>query len=450
MPEIFLKTNAVGGAPFGNERTNAEGSPYLTESPTAMGAFSTSDLERVIFDTIFNTKDETAYDALKLMVFSKTPVSVDDDVFTWKENGMQRVAILIDDGASSAGAVLTAAQAGTAGGYKTATMPVTAAQMGRIGINQTLMFSATLQATVFAKNTTDITIKSLVSEGLPAIIQGARIPMMGETVGDNSVGLKNVERTDKVERHNYVGTFRRGIQYGRKEKAKLRLNSRNNHVEIEHRNVIDEIKFDSLQNLFYGRKGTRLLDDGNYAKGMDGLYAQMKAGGSTFATTSPENLIATFEQNAVSTNQQSAGGSRTIYAPSKWLLQFSQAYKESRTRFSPTDTMVNVDLERIHIAGQNYNLCAVDILADPNYFSPDCANRAFVVDEGSVTPVKWSAFPMFDLNRMVAGNADTNYEDLSRAVQENIQRQDFSTRDAELCFSLMVVAPRRSFGIEIA
>lgn len=444
-----MPTNSVGGAPFGNERTNPEGSPYLTEAPSGIGVFSTSDLERAIFDTIFNTKAENYFDALKLMIFSKTPVGVPDDVFTWKENGMQRQAITVNDGSSPPGTQLTAAQGGSAGVYQTATVPVTAGQIARIGLNQTLMFSADIQATVYAKSSTSITIKSLVGKGLPAIIQGARIPMMGETVGDSSVGLKNVERTEKVERHNYVGTYRRGIQYGRKEKAKLRLNSRNNHVEVEHRNVIDEIKFDALQNLFYGQKGTRLLDDGNYAKGMDGLYTQMKAGGSTFATTSMENLIATFEHNAVSTNQQSAGGSRTIYGPSKYLLAFSQAYKESRTRYRPDDTQANLDLERIHLAGQNYNLCAVDILADPNYFSEDCARRLFVVDEASVTPVKWDAFPMFDLNRLVASNGDASYEDLPRAVQENIQRQDFSTRDAELCFSLMVVAPRKSFAIEL-
>jgi hypothetical protein len=420
----------------------------LTAAPTAMGAFSTSDLERAIFDTIFDTKPTNYFDSLKLLVFSKAPVSVSSDVFSWDESPLQRIAITIDDGSSDPGTQLTAAQSGVAGTFKTATVPVTAAQLARIGLNQQLFFTADVQASVYAKNTTDITIKSLTGEGLPAIIQGGRIVLGGEIVGDSTTGWKNVQRGDKIQRYNYLTTIRRAIKYGRKELANLQDNERNNNMEQDKRNLLDEIKFDALQDTWYGRKAPRLLDDGNYAKGMDGVYTMMKAAGSTFASTDWENLIASFEQHAVATNQQSAGGTRTAYGTSKALLKFSEAYKESRTRFTPESTRVNLDLEQIHLGGQNVNLVAVDIFGDPNYLPADCANRIFVLQDDTIDPVYWPKFPMMDFNRIMSKSGG-NYENLPTSVQDNIQRQDFHVKDAEMNFSLRMLEPRKSFCLEI-
>ncbi len=148
MPINFNAPGAVGNAPYGNERTNAQGSPYLAASPTAMNAFSTSDLERAIFDTIFDTKPGNYFDSLKVLAFGKTPVSVPDDVYSWDESPMQRVFILVDDGASATGTVLTALQTAVANGYRTATIPVTAGQMGRVGINHNVMFTGGAQGVV--------------------------------------------------------------------------------------------------------------------------------------------------------------------------------------------------------------------------------------------------------------------------------------------------------------
>lgn len=446
MPITYQTPGSV--TPYGNERTNPEGSPYPSAAPTAMGAYTTSDLERAIFEQIFDTKPSNYFDSLKLMVFNKRPVQVPDDVYSWKESPMQRMYVLVDDGASAAGTQLSAAQNAAAGTNLTATVPVGAAQLERIPLNHTLMFAGGVQATVYAKGATTITIKSLTGEGLPAIIQGARLPLMGESVADGSVGWKNTERGQKITRTNYVGTYRRGIQYGRKEWAKLKGNARNNNIEVDHRNIIEEIKFDAVQNMWYGRKAPRLMDDGKWAKGMDGVYTQMKSAGSTFAQTTPENLVSTFEANVVATNQQSVGGKRTIYARSEWNLFLSKAYKETLTRYKNTDHMVDLDINQIRIAGQAYDLVDVDIFGDENYFTKDCANRIFILDDNTIDPVQWDAFPMFDLNRMADSNRG-NYENLPSNIQDNIQRQDFSIRDAELNFSLRMIEPRKSLCIEV-
>lgn len=447
MPITYMPAGAV--SPYGNERTNPEGSPYARVAPTAMGAYTTSDLQRVIFDEIFNTKKQNYFDCLKLMVFSKTPVSVQSDEYSWKEDPMQRMYVLVDDGSSPAGTQLSAAQNASPGNNLTATVPVGAAQVANIPLNNTLMFAGGIQASVYAKGSNSITIKSLTGEGLPAIVQGARITLMGESVADGTTGWKNTQRSQQIERTNYVASFRRAIQYGRKEYAKLKATARNNKVEVDHRNVIDEIKFDAVQNAWYGRKAPRLLDDGKWAKGMDGIYTQMKAGGSTFATTSPENLVATFEANAVSTNRKSRGGKRTIYARAEWNVFLSKAYKETLVRYKNTDHLVDMEINQVRIGGQAYDLVDVDIFGDENYFPKDCADRIFVLDNDSIDPVQWDAFPMFDLNRIIDSSRG-NYEGLPQNIQDNIQRQDFSVRDAELNFSVRMTEPKGSFCIEVS
>ena len=52
MPITYQTPGSV--TPYGNERTNPEGSPYPSAAPTAMGAYSTSDLERAIFEQNFD------------------------------------------------------------------------------------------------------------------------------------------------------------------------------------------------------------------------------------------------------------------------------------------------------------------------------------------------------------------------------------------------------------
>ena len=53
--------------------------------------------------------------------------------------------------------------------------------------------------------------------------------------------------------------------------------------------------------------------------------------------------------------------------------------------------MANLDLERLHIAGQNYDLIPVDAFGDPSLFTQDCADRMFILDDSTIDPIKWSA-----------------------------------------------------------
>lgn len=443
MPIIYSSPATVNGLPHGNERLNAEGSPYLALSPADLDAISTSDLTRVIIQEIFDTHNERTFDSLKHSMMSKTPIMVTDDVFSWDEMPDQRMGITIDDGASAPGVTISAAVAAVPGDFVTQTVPVAAATMQYIGLNMGVAFSPTQHAVVTAMPTaTTITITSLVGEGIPAIIQGAVLTTMGEIVGDHQEGWRNSQRHSKLQRTNFLATFRRAIHYGRKELIKLEENSRNNNLEMDRKNLLRELKYDALVNMWIGRKGTRRLNDGTYAKGMDGIHTQMVQGGATFGATTMANLAASFELNAMNTNFQ-MGGVRNVYARQELLTIMSKHYKELHVRFRPEDNKANLDLEVVQVGGSMYRFIPVEAFGDPNYF-PGMANHMYVVDDNSLTPVEHKRLPMFDLGGIMAAKR-ADYRGIPQNVADNITRRDYSTRDAELNFSLRMIDPKKSF-----
>ena len=447
MPIRYADPGAVNGLPWGNEKTNAQGSPYLTLSPTALGAISTSDLNRAIFEKIFDTKSSAYFDSLKMNLMTKTPISVSDDVYSWDEQPEQRTGLVIDDGlGTAAGTQLFAAVPLSAGGYVTRTVPVTAATMRSVGLNYVVAFSPTQHAVVTARPTaTTLTLTSLVGEGIPAIIQGARLTPMGESIGDSMVGWRNVQRPNRLQRTNYVASFRRALQYGRKELFKLEGNSRNNNLEMDREDIFTQLKYDALVNMWIGRKGTRLLDDGTYAKGMDGIHTQMVQGGATFANTSLANLAPAFETLAQDTNHQSKGGVRNVYARQAMLTVLSKYYKEHQTRYKSSDSMANLDLEAIQVGGAIYRFCPVEPFGNQNFF-PDMANNMYVIDDESIAPVVHERLPMFDMGGLMQAKRSQR-SDMPQSVQDGTIRRDYSIRDAELNFSMRMVDPKRSFAL---
>ena len=91
---------------------------------------------------------------------------------------------------------------------------------------------------------------------------------------------------------------------------------------------------------------------------------------------------------------------------------------------------------------------AVDAFGDPNLFPAEMANMAFLLQDDTIDPVQWSAFPMMDFNGIMAKSGG-NYENLPVNIKDNIQRQDFSVRDVEANFSLRMIEPRKSCAFTV-
>lgn len=451
MPITTYPTNTPGGVPFGNERINPEGSPYLTRSATALDAQATAVLERAIASTIVPTTPNSYFDALKLLFLTKTAETVSDDVFTWTEIPDQRMGIRIDNGVASEGTQLHAATAAVAGGFATRTVPVPAAMHQYIQINSDVFFNSGDSATVTAKDASGntITLTSQMGKGIPAIVQGVMLPQGGEIRPDEAVGWKNVQRAGIIHRTNYVATIMRASKYGRKELLKYLNNQRVDFLGKDAEELLNGLRFDVLVQSFIGRKDQRRLDDADvYAKGFDGIVTQMSNAGSMFAETNVSNLQASFESAAQETNHKSKGGIRDVYAPTQLLTLLSKIYKDHKVRVPNEQSTINLDLEAIKFGGQTYRFCPVDPFANPHYFPEKYRSRMVIVDNDSVTPTQQKGLPMWDIAGAVAG-ARGDWNGLPQKVADAVQRRDYSVRDVEFNGSLKMTGPQGSFVMDV-
>lgn len=450
MPTAQYASNTVGGTPFGNERINPEGSPYLSNAPTALNAEATHVLERAIANKIIPTTPNSYWDALKLLFLTKPPESFSDDVYSWDEVPDQRMAITVDNGVATAGTQLFAATAAVAGASVTRTVPVPAAMQQYIAINSDVVFQDGSIATVTAKTPggNTITLTSLTGKGIPAIVQGHMLPQAGEIRADGMEGWKNVQRTGLISRFNYVATIMRASKYGRKELLKYLFNERTNYLQTDMEELVNQLRFDVLVQAFVGRKDVRILDTGEPAKGFDGLVTQMVNGNSTFGTCSVSNLQASFESIAQETNHKSKGGVRDVYAPQAVLTLMSKLYKDHKVRLENQENYANLDLEGIRFGGQTYRFCPVEPFANPHYFPEVYRSRMLVVDTDSVVPVVQKGLPMFDIAGAVAGARGT-FNELPQKTKDAITRRDYSVRDVEFNGSLKVTGPQGSFALDI-
>lgn len=449
MPVQTYAYNTVGGLPWGNERLQAYGSPFLEtpgQAPTALNAEATIHLQRFIFREIMGTDPEPYFAALKLFMFNDRPDTADDDIYTWIEKPSQRYAPTASNGVAAPGVQLQAAVPGVVGDYVEYNIPVASSDIQYLPIDNDIMFKGGAFGTIVAHNTgtspMTVTVRSHVSAGLPEVLQGDRLPLMGEIRADGMERIANVQRMGTIERSNYVATFMRSIKWGRKEQLKWMNNAATNYRDENQKELILNLKYDALVNFWAGRKEMRRLSGGEYAKGMDGIYPQMLAGGSASSTTTLGNLVPTFEAMGHNTNYQAKGGVRYVFGRTELLTILSKEYKDLRTRYAPNSYIADMDLEAIKFGGQKYVLVPVEPFGDINYFQSDWADRLFVIDTSCIKTVVQKGLPMMDIQGALQNHLQS-FRDNPRELR------DYKIWSAEINISLKMKEPRGSYVIEV-
>lgn len=453
MPIVQYPSNSIGGAPFGNESQHAYGSPFMTtpgQAPTALDPQFTVHLARFIFKEIVGTDPEPYFAALKMFMFNGTPDVSNSSVFTWIEKPSQRYAptalVTTVVGAAIATATL---QVGVTGGYVEYTIPLSDADYAITPTDNDIMFPGNAFGTIVGKTPASgptpafITVRSLVSAGLPAVLQGDRLPLMGEIRADGMERIANVQRMQTVERFNYVATFMRSMKWGTKEQLEWIHNANTTYREDNQKELILNLKYDALVNMFAAKKEMRQLSGGEYAKGFDGLYPQMLAGGSATATTTLGNFIPTFEAMGQNTNYKSKGGVRLVIGRTEHLTHISKEYKSLQTRYAPNDMVANLELDEIRFGGQRYVLVPCDVFGDINYFNSDWHDRLFVVDTGTVKTVTQRGLPMMDISNMLLESYLQSFRDTPRSLR------DYKVWSAEINLSMKMIEPRGSYIINL-
>lgn len=425
------------GKPNGAERSNAPGTLAPLLAPTALDAEVTALLEQSIYNMIFGTTPEPYFASLRLLMFDKAPAFHASDEYSWYEMPDQRVPIVVDNGVAAPGTILTPAQAAAVGnGFVTANIPIPDSLIAAVGVNVRLHFRvANGWATVLGVTPgtpSTVQIQSLAGVGLPAIVQGDIITVGGEVRADNEDRIVNTSRAQTLRRTNFVTTIMRTLSYGRKEQLKWQNGATTNFLDMERQNIINQLKFDAMLELWNGDKRLQRQDTGNtYAKGTDGIKTQMLNGGVTPQVTTLGNLQSAVEQAMINTNY----GTGTLYAigTTEILLEISKAYKELQTRYTPNDRIADLDLSAVKVGGRTLVLTPAEAFKDNAYF-PGWDNHLFLLDRGSVNMNGMQGMPYLDVAGMMK-NRLLSFTDPRGSLLDRF------TFPAEMTFGPSVVNP---------
>lgn len=421
-----------GGRPFGLEKANPHGSNFLTEAPTVAGAEVIGSLRREILNTIFGTTPEPYFAAQKLLMMELAYQFFGGDEATWQEMPDQRQAIVVDDGASLAGTVLSAATPAVPGGFATVNMPVGAQSYAAAKINARLHFQ-TGYATIASKtggNT--LVLNALVGQPIPAIVQGAAIPMGAEIRADAERRIVNHFRAQGIERFNYITTIAAAREYGRKEWLKIQNLEQTNRLSEEWNALVYQFKWDMIVEMWNGSRAAQLQDNGKVAKGTDGVKTQMLNGGVVPIPATLGTFIAAHEAASHSTNYRSSGITYNI-GPSELLYEISKAYKEQQVRYTPNDMVANLNLDSIKIGSRTHVLVPCDAMADPNYF-PGWDGHLFMIDKAALKMAGMRGMPTLDIN-------GTMQRELLKFTDAKGSRDDLQTNPLEATFAPMLINP---------
>lgn len=421
-----------GGRPFGLEKANFHGSNYMAEAPTIAGAEVIGSLKREILNTIFGTTPEPYFAAQKLLMMELAYEWFGGDEAIWQEMPDQRQAIVVDDGASAPGAVLTAATAAVPGGFGTVNMPVGAASYAAAKINARLHFPTGWATIVSKTGGNTLVLNSLTSLPIPAIVQGQVIPMGAEIRSDSERQIFNHFRAQGIERFNYITTIAAAREYGRKEWLKIQNLEQTNRLSEEWNALIYQFKWDMIVEMWNGNRASQLNSSGKVAKGTDGIKTQMLAGGVTPIATPLGAMIAAHEAASHSTNYRTSGVTYNI-APTELLYELSKAYKEQQVRYAPNDMVANLNLDAIKIGSRTHVLVPCDAMADPNYF-PGWEGHLFMIDKAAVKMAGMRGMPVLDINGAMQ-------RELLKFTDAKGSRDDLQTNPLEATFAPMLINP---------
>jgi len=438
MPETRFPE---GGKPDELVRVHPHGALMPLLMPGDTNPELTRHLETQIRRRIFDTRPTHYGKAIEFLLVSKTPTLFAGAEASWSEMPDQRIPIVVDDGASAAGAVLTAAQAPNPGGFRTATIPTTTDILQSVGLNVQLHFRAGGWGFVIAKddNLNTITIRSGASEGLPAIVQGDVITIGAEHRADGERRIVNNSRFDTLNRTNFIPVFSKAMEFGRRAWLERKNGSATNKPEMEEQRLITALLDEATTEMWNGSKAIKRNDIGKDLPGMDGIKTQMLNGGVTPTVTNIAGFQAAFEAKSTSTLFKS--GTTMLVGTNRLLLEVSKQYKELQTRYTPNDTVANMDLSAIKMGGRTHVLFPTDIFADPAHF-PGFGDHLFMIDLDAIEMGGQTGMPFMDIGRTLS-NRLLSYTDPRGS------RDDIFSYPVEMCFTPMLVNPLQTALIRV-
>lgn len=380
-------TPGVGNAPFGEKNANAQGSNYTTESgfsPTETLLLE-RDVKRVIFDAA-----PAEYKSLKVL-FSKPFVEKNLTEFTYLEKTFDRSALEAN--------AISAAVAAVPGSPVTQTITLTAASITRVSLDMILVYPDNTKGTVIAKAGLTIDVRSHTNVGLSAVAAGDIFAVQSSITADARDHFNIYQRTETIERYNYIQQFLRAQRWGRVERQEWENAGKTDYLDIDKNAKMEQLRVDMFNSFWNGLRGEIQLEDNSLAKAMGGIYPLMQAANAGQAFTTVAGFEATFKALGFSTNYKAVGATRFVYGTLEMLDIFAQVFKMPQVRYAPNDMVANLELESIKFGGMTYVLVPCELWREDSCFPDEWKRRLIVLDQETVRPVKLKGLPAFEMGQ---------------------------------------------------
>lgn len=410
----FVYEPGQQNSPFGNLVANPQGSFYATES--GFTTETTNLLQKDIREALFDAAP-MQYTALKL-VFAREPEQKLLDEFEYLEYTFGRNPLEVNTNA--------AAVAASAGNQVTQNIVITAASMDYVSLDMVITYPNNDEGVITAINTgtNTITVGSLTSQGLPAVVAGDLLAFRSTIEGDGQDDISYYDRLETITRYNYIQFFIRAQRWDRVEYQKYVNAGTTDYLEVGRKQKIKQLRTDLFVSYFNGHRGEYQISGGNIAKSMGGIYPTMVNAGSLSSNPTTAGLKNAFEQLAFASNYKAEGETRFIYGTQEMLYLFSEIYKQPGLRYQPGDKVANLDLQMIEFGGMKFAMVPCELFKEPSCFPTEWARKILVLDQESIKPVVMKGIPAMEmgstLDRGQNGTRE-NFKDWFVAAQLSLE-----------------------------
>jgi len=401
-------TPGNGNLQFGNRNLNPQGANYANDS--AYSPVETNliqkEIKRVIFDAA-----PAQYNALKLL-FDKPAVEKNLDEFEYLESTFGRSPLTSNANANAVPA--------TPGAVVSQTVTMTAASISRLSKDLIVIYEDGTHGVISNVVGNDITISSLVGQGLPAVTSGQIFAVQSTIESDGMEYFSNYSRLDTITRYNYIQLFLRAKRWTRLEMQKYINAGTTDYMQRDKAEKLKQIRIDLFNSFFNGVRGEYTFSNGYAGKAMGGIYPTMLAAGSAFGNPTAAGFKTSFEQLAFNTNFKAEGSTRFVYGTHEMLNLFSETYKQPGLRYTPNDSNIKLDLKRLEIGGSDYVLVPCELFKESSCFERDWARRILVLDQDTISPVKMKGIPMIEMGETDNRSKGTREDFTDFTVRANL------------------------------
>lgn len=352
---------------FSNTDLNALGSNYA-----ALYGHATTDLiARQIRYAIYDAAPKMYYDDLKILK-AKPAKQKNSDEFFYQEKVFGRNSII--------------ATANVAAGI-TQIIPVTPTSTTITSVDMLITYPNNAKGTVTKVDTTlsQITVQAMTGSTLPAVLANDVFAQLSTVAADGENKISTYMRLNTVERTNYIQLFARATRFGEVELFKYKNAGTTDYLENNRQEILNQFRIDLSNCYWNGLQGEVTLADGSKAKTMGGVVPIMQAAGSPTIATTVANIAPAFEDLVLSTQFESAGYTKFMYATPRRLNDLQNAYKAVLTRYTPDNMLANLKLNSIEMEGTKVVLVPVKRFEEPSCFPASFANMYILLDQESIS-----------------------------------------------------------------